>query len=55
MEYNRQVVSVDVDGKNTVRVADISGNAESFQAVVLTMPVPQILQLRGSIQKALGT
>ncbi|PVD39366.1 hypothetical protein C0Q70_01996 [Pomacea canaliculata] len=53
VEYNRQVVSVDVDGKDTVRVADISGNAESFQAVVLTMPVPQILQLRGSIQKAL--
>lgn len=54
MEYNRHVVSVKSQEPNSLIVTDLHGEGTDFQAVVLTMPVPQILQLEGTVQKALG-
>ncbi|XP_076460055.1 renalase-like [Babylonia areolata] len=56
VEYNHQVSSVEEEegGVGGVRVTDTNGVSASFQAVVLTMPVPQILQLAGTVQKRLA-
>ena len=40
------------DGKATV--TSDQGHTETVDAVVLTLPVPQILQLQGSIQQLIG-
>ena len=55
MEYNHQIIKVEPGAEaGSLTVTDTSGTSASFQAVVLTMPVPQILQLKGVIQKNLG-
>ena len=55
MEYNHQIVKVEQGAEaGSLTVTDTSGISASFQAVVLTMPVPQILQLKGAVQKSLG-
>ena len=41
-----------VSGK--VKVTTDKGVSDLFNAVVLTMPVPQILQLQGDIQALIG-
>ncbi|KAL8616862.1 hypothetical protein ACOMHN_041781 [Nucella lapillus] len=52
VEYNRQVSRVE-EGEGEVRVTDTNGVTASAHAVVLTMPVPQILQLTGVLQTRL--
>ena len=55
MEYNHQIIKVEPGAEaGSLTVTDTSDTSASFQAVVLTMPVPQILQLKGVIQKSLG-
>lgn len=55
VEYNHQIIKVEPGAEaGSLTVTDTSGTSASFQAVVLTMPVPQILQLKGVIQKNLG-
>ena len=55
VEYNHQIIKVEQGAEaGSLTVTDTSGASASFQAVVLTMPVPQILQLKGVIQKSLG-
>lgn len=41
MEYNRSV-------------STLQGKVELFDAVVLTIPVPQVLQLKGTVAEILG-
>ncbi|KAK7112130.1 hypothetical protein V1264_011631 [Littorina saxatilis] len=54
VEYNHQVLTVEqaADGKS-LTVTDVGGKSIACQALVLTMPVPQILQLKGVVQKTL--
>ena len=40
--------------KEKVKVTTDEGVSDLFDAVVLTMPVPQILQLQGDIQSLIG-
>lgn len=55
MEYDRQVVSVKPKGSDSLTVTDTRGAGADFNAVVLTMPVPQILQFRDSFHKVLDS
>ncbi|KAK7507957.1 hypothetical protein BaRGS_00000922 [Batillaria attramentaria] len=55
VEYDREIVSVEVKDPDSITVVDTRGAGADFNAVVLTMPVPQILQLKGSINKALDS
>ena len=47
------VTSITTEGIQ-VAVTTEQGTKESFDAVILTMPVPQILQLKGDIAKLIG-
>lgn len=44
-------VSMETD---KVKVTTDKGHCESFDGVVITMPVPQILQLKGDIARLIG-
>ncbi|XP_052782750.1 renalase-like [Mya arenaria] len=48
VERSHQITSVSKDG-NGVKVTTDQGLSDTFDAIVLTMPVPQILQLKGDI------
>ena len=51
--YERHVNQIDLNGtKWNVRTMD--GEADSFDAVVLTMPVPQLFGLGGTVKNILG-
>ncbi|XP_078079703.1 renalase isoform X2 [Mustelus asterias] len=51
--YNRHVTHINLkEGK--LEVCSLSAPSEMFDAVVLTMPVPQILQLQGHIENLIG-
>ncbi|XP_069756738.1 renalase isoform X2 [Narcine bancroftii] len=51
--YNRQVTHINLkEGK--LEVCSKSGPSEMFDAVILTMPVPQILQLQGDLKSFLN-
>ncbi|XP_068113605.1 renalase isoform X2 [Hyperolius riggenbachi] len=53
VQYERHVTQINLrDGKWEVSCK--SGYPEAFDAVVLTMPVPQILQLQGDIRKLIN-
>ena len=55
VEFNRLVTQIEQGEEGgSLTVTDDSGNSASFQAVVLTMPVPQVLQLQGLVQAELG-
>lgn len=54
VECNRMVTKIkDGEKDQSLQVIDANGNAESFHAVVLTMPVPQILNLKGILRREL--
>lgn len=40
--------------REKVKVTNDKGHAELFDGVVITMPVPQMLQLKGDIPKLIG-
>ncbi|KAM4636021.1 renalase isoform 2-T2 [Discoglossus pictus] len=48
--YERHVTEINLQG-GTWEVCSKSGTPETFDVLVLTMPVPQILQLKGDIEK----
>lgn len=56
VEFNREIVSLEAKETDSVTVTDTRGAGADFSVVVLTMPVPQILQLKGAIiQKSLDS
>ena len=54
IRFEHQIVDVSLDGGASWKVSTSGGQSELFDCVVLTMPVPQILQLKGSIADILG-
>ncbi|KAK6169362.1 hypothetical protein SNE40_020431 [Patella caerulea] len=56
VEYSRTVNRIDYsksNGKDIVKVSTNTGECEDFDAVILTLPVPQLLQLQGDINKTI--
>ncbi|XP_043234346.1 renalase-like isoform X1 [Amphibalanus amphitrite] len=49
-EFNQRVTEVSTDGAQCV-VTTETGRTESFDAILLTMPPPQILELGGTLKK----
>lgn len=53
LRFDHHVRSIDLDnGKWNVRT--VGGEADLFDAVVLTMPVPQIFGLSGTVKDIIG-
>lgn len=54
VEFNQEVKDVSLL-ESSWRVTTKAGVQESFQGVIITMPVPQILQLAGTIKEIIGS
>lgn len=54
IKFDELVTHVDIENKK-VKLVSQSGNTEIADAVILTMPVPQILQLEGSIKTLINS
>ena len=54
VSYNRAVTDVSERGAHWQVTDDRAASSETFDCVVLTMPVPQVLGLSGSIQDVIG-
>lgn len=52
-KYSAQVTQLQVDNDKWQVTTD-TGSSDTFDGVILTIPVPQILQLQGSISNILG-
>ncbi|KAF4521615.1 hypothetical protein B566_EDAN006657 [Ephemera danica] len=55
VKFNHHVSAISQNGDSKWVVQTLSGTEEMFDAVVLTMPVPQILQLQGDVADILGS
>jgi len=54
VSYERTVSAVSDEDNQWCVTDDKTDESETFDCVVLTMPVPQILELSGNIQSAIG-
>ena len=54
VSYERAVSALSDRDNQWCVTDDKTAESETFDCVVLTMPVPQILELSGSIQSAIG-
>jgi renalase len=52
--FERHIVAIDLQADDKWLVKTKSGQEQVFDAVILTMPVPQILQLKGRINNIIG-
>lgn len=53
VEYNKQIVNCDLeDGRWVIKSAD--GTTFTSDGLIVTMPVPQILNLNGTIKSVIG-
>merc|ERR1719273_1228804 len=50
VEFNQHINNINITKDNLLKVSTQDGRSEMFDAVVMTMPVPQILQLPGMDQ-----
>jgi protoporphyrinogen oxidase len=53
LKFNHLIEDIQEDGDRYV-VKTQHGVTETFDCVILTMPVPQILKLQGIVQKTIG-
>lgn len=53
LKFDHLIKRVDIEG-DKIKLTSETGVTEECDAVVLTMPVPQILQLQGSIKDLIG-
>jgi renalase len=54
IHFERHIVAIDLQADNKWLVKTKSGQEHVFDAIILTMPVPQILQLKGRINNIIG-
>ncbi|KAK0051794.1 renalase [Biomphalaria pfeifferi] len=55
VRYQHQVSEVNFDSGGPVSVTTHDDITDSFDIVILTIPVPQVLQLKGSLQEWIGS
>lgn len=51
---DHQINSVSLGDKGQISVGTLSGVRDQFDGVLLTMPVPQIMELQGDIRSLIG-